>query len=166
MTTIVSQSDPEVCVRLTDEVREHLGTHFGKGLPGSKFAFDTPDTLLQIIVNTFPERIKEAGADEDGRKRISFTFPFDIGTCNVVGVDSLTEEERDTLHRVQRGTKVVRVVESSRVFPTDDCQLVLSKDNDVITLYPGEAAPPLPDTPDVPDAYWDGHVFIETKSRG
>lgn len=160
MKKYVSKRDTSVTIQLSDEVREHVSTHFDKELPGSKFAVADIDTLLQMLLDLFPEKIKKAKPDDDGRKRLSFSFPFDIGTCNVVSVDRLSDQENETMHRMQRGTKVVRVVESERVFPTDECQLVLSGDNNVITIYPGEAAPPLPDSPDIVDPYWDKHVFI------
>lgn len=44
-------------------------------------------------------------------------------------------------------------------------QIVTTDDDavrdDLITVYPGEAAPPLPPTPDIHDPYWDNHVFIQ-----
>ncbi len=160
MKRYLSKRDADVSVQLSDEVREHLDSHFNKELPGSKFSVADVDTLLQMLLDLFPEKINGTKPDDDGRKRISFVFPFDIGTCNVVSVDQLTDREFGTMHRMRRGTKVVRVVESERVFPTDECQLVLSGDNNVITVYPGEAAPPLPDSPDIKDPYWDNHVFI------
>lgn len=162
--TIVSGYDPAVSVVLTDEVREHLMRHFAEGLPGSKFAVESPERLLQMVVDCFPEAVRNATVN-DGCKIVSVSFPFDIGICNVVPLNELTDEELATLHTEARGEATVRCAVSNRRFPTDDCQLILDEKNQVITAYPGELAPPLPESPEIHDPYWDEHVFITFKSE-
>lgn len=157
---IVSDSDPRVSVTLNDDVREHLRRHFDGDLPGSKFYFATPDELLQLAVDRFPSVIAGAAPNADGIKVVSLCFEGVIGTSNVVPVDLLTDDERATLRTVPRGETLARCVTSARVFPTCECQLIMDSDNNLITAYPGEAAPPLPPTPDISDPYWDHHVFI------
>lgn len=155
-----SNTDPRVFVALADEVREHLRRHFDGALPGSKFCFATPDELLQLAVDRFPSVIAGATPDADGIKVVSLCFEGVIGTSNVVPVDLLTDDERATLRTVPRGETLARCASSQRVFPTCECQLIMDNDNNLITAYPGEAAPPLPPTPDISDPYWDHHVFI------
>ncbi len=158
--TIISSSDPTVTLILTDEVREHLMRHFSDMLPGSKFTVETPERLLQTVVDSFPGTISNATVN-NGFKIVSLKFPFNIGTCNVIPLTELTPEEQSTLHLEQRGESIVRCAISCRQFPTDNCQLILDDKNQVITVYPGELAPPLPPRPDIPDPYWDKHVFIK-----
>lgn len=158
--TIISASEPTVSLILTDEVRVHLMRHFSDLLPGSKFSVGPPERLLQTIVDRFPETISNATVN-NGCKIVSLTFPFNIGTCNVIPLTELTPEEQSTLHLEHRGESIVRCAISSRQFPTDSCQLILDDKNQVITVYPGELAPPLPSSPDIPDPYWDKHVFIK-----
>ena len=160
MTVFRSRNDDSAFIVLSDEVREHVCGHFGKGVPGSRFVMQSPDVLLQMVLDEFPDAINGAVAEADGRKRVSVKFPDVIGECNVVDWSQLTEEERNTMHTVARGQSDVRCVESRRRFPTSECQLVLSDDNHLITVYPGEAAPPLPPVGQTGDSFWDSHVFV------
>lgn len=160
-TTITSATDPSVCITLSDEVREHLHRHFDGDLPGSKFYAATPDELLQMALNCFPDTIANATANADGIKVVQLHFDKKIGTCNVVPVNVLTDDERATLRTVPRGETLARCATSHRLFPTSECTLIIDSSNYLVTAYPGEAAPPLPPSPDVPDPYWDRHVFIE-----
>ena len=137
-------------ITLDDDTREHLHRHFDGELPGSKFCFQNAEELIQTIVDSFPKEIAEAQPNAEGVKVVSLHFPYEIGTCNVVAIDELTDAERNTLKTVPRGETLARCATSDRVFPTKE----------VITIYPGELAPPLPPTPETSDPYWDKHVFI------
>ena len=152
-------------IKIVKDVREHLATHFQKNLPGSKFFCSSPDELLDRAMELFSETFNEAVLDTDGRYRISLTFPEEIGVSNVVSVDDLTVEERERIEIVDRQGKKVRSVKTDRVIPTHECQIILSEDWHLITMFPGEMAPPLPPSPDIHDDYWDNHVFIEPESK-
>ncbi len=146
---------------ISHEVRDHLVLHFNEGFPGSKFYGKSPEELLDNAMRLFPEKFREAKPDEDGRIRISLRFPMEIGVSNVVGIDELTHEERKRIEIIDRRGRMVRSVKTDRTIPTAECQIVLSNDWQLITMFPGEMAPPLPESPDVHDDYWDNHVFIE-----
>lgn len=146
---------------ISQEVRKHLALHFKQDMPGSKFYSESPEGLLEEAIRLFPEIFRKAKPDDDGRIRISLTFPREIGDSNVVSIDSLTQEERERIEIIDRNGKMVRSVKTDRIIPTHECQIVLSTDWHLITMFPGELAPPLPDSPDIPDEYWDSHVFIE-----
>lgn len=148
-------------IRVSSDVREHLASHFQQDLPGSKFYAESPEDLLNMAQRLFPETFSNAKPDVDGRYRISLTFPKEIGVSNVVHVDELTDEERERIEIVDRQGRIVRSVKTNRVISTHECQIVLSEDWNLITMFPGEMAPPLPESPDVHDDYWDSHVFIE-----
>ena len=156
-----SSSDPNVSISLNEDIRNHLKRHFSSDMSGSKFIFDSPDKLLQIIVDEYPDAIRKASFNEYGCKVVSITFPFDIGNYSIVSLDNLTEDELSTLQIIQRGETKARCIKSNRIIPTKECQLILDEKNNVITVYPGELAPPLPDSPDIHDDYWDNHAFIE-----
>lgn len=160
-----SSSDPNVSISLNEDIRNHLQRHFNSDMSGSKFIFDSPNTLLQIIVDEYPDTIRKASFNEYSCKVVSITFPFDIGYCNVISLDDVTADELSTLHIIQRGETKARCINSQRKIPTKECQLILDEDNNVITAYPGELAPPLPESPDIHDEYWDNHVFIEPESK-
>lgn len=148
-------------IKITDETREHLATHFQQNQVGSKFYSASPEVLLEEAMRVSPEAFREAKPDTDGRIRVSLTFPREIGVSNVVSVDELTEEEKSRIEIKDRNGKKVRSVQTDRIIPTHECQIVFSPDWYLITMYPGEMAPPLPASPEVHDEYWDKHVFIE-----
>ena len=152
-------------IYISQEVRLHLATHFQNDLPGSKFFADTPEALLELAQQLFPEIFSNAKPDVDGRYRISLTFPEEIGVSNVVSVDELTDEEKDRIGIIDRQGKKVRSVKTDRIIPTHECQIILSEDWQLITMFPGEMAPPLPPSPDIHDDYWNCHVFIESEIR-
>ena len=141
----------------------HLMRHFSDSAElGSRFFFNSPVSLLAYAATSFPDKFKEAVADNDGRKRISITFDREIGTCNVVPLSSLTEQERASVFYEDRDGYKVKVAFSDCTFPTSECQIILSQDNTVITLFPGPLAPPFPGPGETSD-YWDNHVFIRQK---
>lgn len=152
-------------IYISPEVREHLVSHFQQDLPGSKFYSESPEDLLEEALRLFPETFHEAKPDADGRIRISLTFPREIGVSNVVSIDELTDEEKERIEIIDRNGTIVRSVKTGRVIPTRECQIILSEDWHLITMFPGELAPPLPDSPDIPDEYWDHHVFIEPQKE-
>ena len=147
-------------INISPEVRVHLATHFQQELPGSKFFCSSPEELIEKAMRLFPEKFHEAKPDSDGRIRISLLFPEDIGTSNVVSISELTREEKSRIEVIDRQGRMVRSVKTDRVVPTRECQIILSSDWQLITMFPGEMAPPLPPSPDVHDDYWDSHVFI------
>ena len=148
-------------IEISPEVRTHLATHFLQELPGSKFYSKSPEELLNDALRLFPETFHEAMPDDDGRIRISLTFPWEIGVSNVVNVDELTDAEKNCVKIVDRNGKKVRSVKTDRIISTHNCQIILSSTWQLITMFPGEMAPPLPDSPEYHDEYWDNHVFIE-----
>lgn len=148
-------------IYISQDVYEHLAAHFQQDLPGSKFYSVSPEELLKEAMYLFPELFCNAKPNDDGRIRISLTFPREIGVSNVVSIDELTDEEKEQIEIIDRNGKMVRSVKTDRIIPTRECQIILSEDWHLITMFPGEMAPPLPDSPDIHDEYWDNHVFIE-----
>lgn len=150
-------------ISISSEVRKHLASHFESDTPGSKFYDDLPQAILEEAQTLFPEKFEDAKVCDDGRIRISLDFPRNIGCSNVVSIADLTEDEKKTMEIVDRQGKQVRVVRTNRVIPTSECQLVLSSDWHLITMYPGMFAPPLPTYPHESE-FWNCHVFIEPEN--
>lgn len=135
--------------------------------PGSKFhaAFaQSPMQVVEKLKMQCPDVFKKLPEpDPDGRIRLSFVLDETIGTDGVVAIGSLTREELDTMHVEERNGCVIRKVRISRVVKTNECQMVLAKEEDgwsVITMYPGVKAPPLPKNGES-DPFWDNHCFVE-----
>ena len=152
-------------IHISPEVRSHLATHFQQDLPGSKFYSESPEDLLEEAIRLFTMIFREAKPDEDGRIRISLTFPREIGVSNVVSLEELTDDEKKRIKTVDRHGIRVRSIKTNRIIPTNECQLIFSSKWQLITMFPGEMAPPLPESPDIHDEYWDNHVFIEPISE-
>ena len=148
-------------IRISNEVRSHLALHFQKELPGSKFFADSPDVFLNLAQQLFPKVFSSAKPDYDGRIRISLIFPNKIGISNVVHINELSDDEKRRIEIIDRDGKKVRRVKIDRIIPTNECQIILSTNWDLITMFPGEMAPPLPASPDIPNEYWDQHLFTE-----
>lgn len=148
-------------IHISLEVREHIASHFQQDQSGSKFYCKSPEDLLEEAMRLFPKTFREARPDNDGRIRISLMFSQEIGVSNVVSVNELTDDEKERIKIIERNGKKVRSIKTKRVIPTKECQIILSSDGHLITMFPGEMAPPLPDSPDIRDEYWDNHVFID-----
>lgn len=135
--------------------------------PGSKFYPGFATSPLEVLDKlrrespvgmwNFPE------PDSTGRIRLSFVLNGEIGTDAVVSTHALSEEELSTMHTEFRNGCLIRKVRVLRVVPTNECQVVLSAEENnynIITLYPGIQAPPLPKNGES-DPYWDNHCFVE-----
>ena len=155
------EKNKTLVISIPSQVRSHLATHFLQDLPGSKFFCASPEELLDKATSLFPNEFCKAKPDNDGRILISLDFPDKIGISNVVNINELTEEEKVKIEITDRQGKMVRSVKTDRIIPTKECQIILSKDWKLITMFPGEIAPPLPDSPNIHDDYWDNHVFVE-----
>ena len=147
-------------IHITEEVRSHLSTHFSAEGPGSKFYADSPESIINEAVQLFPEKFRNVKMDPDGRIRISLTFPHAIGQSNVVKITDLTFEERAHITPTDRHGYIVRTVKTDRNIPTCECQIVLTSNWYLVTMYPGIYAPPLPHSSSEPSDFWNNHVFI------
>lgn len=149
---------------ISEETRSHLVSHFASEVSGSKFFMSSPEEVLRIAYEIDSKEFDKQ-PDKNGRIEWSFSFPNPIGISNVINEALLTDEERKTIHTENRNGKVVRVAFSGRTFPTNECQVILYTNKDgskeLVTMFPGEMAPPLPASPDIHDDYWDEHLFVK-----
>ena len=153
-------------ILITDHNREHLQRHFSKETVGSKFYSKYHlDSFVKDIENQFPKTLSHARPEADGCYRISLTFREKIGVCSVIHIDELTDDEKTRIETIDRDGKKVRIVRTERENHTNKCQIILSKDWHLISIFPGEMTPPLPASPDIRDDYWDKHVFMETENK-
>ena len=142
-----------ITIKISEQVQKHLSSHFQKDQIGSQFAMGSLEEILFEAMHRFPNKFKEAKPDRDGRMRLSLHFPHTIGYTNVIPVELLTEEERDAIVIKDRDGIPVRVLPSSRRISTAEMQLILSADKHLITMFPGEMAPPLPVSSEIHDDY-------------
>lgn len=155
----------KVKIKINDDNRLHVLPHFDNDGVGSKFFVKTPEELLEEVERRYPDQLLNAQLEADNRYKLVLNFPRNIGTCNVVSLKQLNEKQRETIRVVERHGKKVRMATVEKDIFTSQCCLICSSDWHLITMFPGELAPPLPDSPDIPDDYWDNHVFIEPESK-
>lgn len=135
-------------------------------LPGSKFSSSfvkSPQELVTVLQNRFPDMFSSMRTDIDGRIRLSFKLGFPIGTTSIIPYTDLTDQEKKTIKTEQRNDCIVKTVKVNRIIQTDECQLILIPQNEnyyFCTAFPGELAPPLPKQGDAIDSYWETHLFI------
>lgn len=143
---------------------DHVWRHFPDSKQsGSVFYAKSPAEVLTAVATTFPETFKHTQPDADGRKRLSFTLDYEIGLCNIVALEELTPQEKTSITEEERDGVMVKVVYTSRKFPTRELQIILSNDNVLITMFPGPIAPPLPNIGEHSE-FWDNHIFIKSTS--
>ncbi len=147
--------------------KEQINEQLAK--PGSKFCSGFGTSPLEVIKKLrqeYPEAMTNIPKpDSSGRIRLSFVLNDVIGNDGVVETGALTEQELSTMRTEFRNGCIIRKVKTSRVVLTKECQVVLAFRHDVydiITLYPGIQAPPLPKDGE-PDSFWDNHCFIENE---
>ncbi|MBQ9236732.1 MAG: hypothetical protein IJ183_02280 [Prevotella sp.] len=150
--------------KITIANRDHILQHFNSQAIGSRFFANSPDEMVKEVESRFNHILQSTKPDGDGKFRLSITFPRIIGVSSVINIDELSDTEKESINVVERNGRKVRCVKTNRVNLTNECQIILSPDWQLITMFPGELAPPLPPSPDVHDEYWDNHVFIEPQN--
>ncbi len=143
------------------DTRVHIASHFDSRLPGSKFYEKSPDLILDKLLKEFPDAFIYSKPDADKRIRIQFKLSEPIGESSVVNVEELTDEERASVYMIERNGTFVRCIKTSRSIPTCYCCSIFNSKWQLITMFPGKMAPPLPTSPEIHDEYWDNHVFLE-----
>lgn len=137
---------------------------------GSKF-FNTfcsnPFQLSKIINNSNPvESIKQSNGNS------IFIYSFDksggIGNDNVINLNSLLPLELNNLKLETRNNFKIKIVQKASFVKTNQLVVVASKENnEIITAFPGQYAPPFPihltDTKSkiASERFWEEHAFIE-----
>lgn len=143
--------------------------------PGSKFLPDfgkSPQEIVQKMLSLFPDKFLDATPEQDNKVRLSFCLNSPTGTNSLVCEDSLSPTERSGILTIERNGCIVRTINISREILTNECQIILALDNSdciqnsgskkysLVTLFPGELAPPLPKVGEEPHPFWKNHLLI------
>lgn len=151
---------------ITDKAREHCKQHFGdSGKSGSKFntvVFPNLDSILLVIKSIEPKRIVEQSS---GR----FAHIYELhGFCGWSGVGKRADYNKIETEIRNGFVTEFAVVET---LPQTRLLTVISEFTDgvytLITLFPGDYAPPFPHDGMVPEdknqakAYWDKYVLLK-----
>lgn len=146
----------------------HIDAQMAK--PGSKFypEFATSvDEIVRKMAEERPDLFAEGTVpcDSEMKAYLSVEFPYPIGTRGVALLAELSEDQLATMTVESRNGLTVRKAYVDKAGETSECQLIMRKDGRswrLLTVYPGEFAPPLPRHGE-PDPYWDVHCFIEER---
>lgn len=158
---------------ISNDIRDELSKEYKQNeiqnqinKPGSKFYSSfakSPQELIKILQSKFPIAFKSLKPEPDGKVRLSFKFEVPIGTSSLVSYEELTEEEKKTIKPEIRDNCSIKTVTVDRTMPTEECQLILISEGELFyfcTAFPGELAPPLPQSDETGDPYWETHLFI------
>ena len=137
---------------------------------GSKF-FNTfcsnPFQLSKIINNSNPvESIKQSNGN------CIFIYSFHesggIGTDNLINLNNLLPIEQSNLRLEIRNGFLIKIVQKASFVKTNQLVVVASKENnEIITAFPGQYAPPFPihlsetKSKIASERFWGDHAFIE-----
>lgn len=97
-------------------------------------------------------------------------FPYGIGFSNIISTEELADEEKKGIKQIERDGIKVNILKTDIKFITWQANLVVEIDPapTVLTLFPGESAPALPDTRYLEGEeleksikFWAQHVFLE-----
>ena len=159
--------DERVRAELCDNGFDHMQIDSQLQKPGSKFFSSfasSPQEVVSLLREQFPEEFSHIHPDDDGRARLSFDCGKIIGSQNVVDETELLPAEKETIRVETRDGCPIRTVKTDRIIPTRRCQLIMGISNNIgylCSLVPGELAPPLPrSATETPDPYWTTHLFI------
>ena len=98
-------------------------------------------------------------------------YPNGIGFSNVISIEEITEDDKQNMEQKERDGIKVNVLKTNNTVNTWQANLVIERNSipTVLTLYPGEPAPPLPDqrylTGDELERskkFWESHLFLES----
>jgi hypothetical protein len=137
---------------------------------GSKF-FNTfcsnPLHLSKIINNSNPV---ESISQSNGNSIFIYSFHESggIGNDNLINVNNLLPFELKYLKVEKRNNFKIKIVEKEGFVKTNELVVVASKENnEIITAFPGQYAPPFPIHLSEPkskiasERFWEEHAFIE-----
>jgi hypothetical protein len=138
-------------------------------LPGSKFREDFASDPMKLwkIVQELISGNQFRAVYSSNRKIFSFEFekelhPAGIGTCGLVKLSELTEEERQKVKEEIRNGFTVQTISNIAPRPSWEMHMVLllSADPFIATIFPGRYAPPFPDSKNQDyEEYMDNEVF-------
>jgi len=149
----------------------YVGKHFhtnGK-LDGSQFnlqIFPTPESLIDYSNSNAPEKIF---IQENGREAHIFSIQNKVaGHC---GIDLKQNHDEKSIFLQDKNGYQIQCVNSDTLPETNEFCLIVEPLIDtfnIITMYPGEYAPPLPNSKftavynEFCDDFWKERVFILT----
>jgi hypothetical protein len=155
---------------------EDLKKYFN--ISGSKFhksfAEDPSSCFVGLREKLMYSEIKK---DRQNILIANFIFPKDlypdgIGFSNIISIQDINATERKEIKQTDRDGIKVNILKTNNMFPTWQAVMVIDVNPvpAVLTLYPGEEAPPLPDIRylagdklENSKVFWETHIFLESK---
>jgi hypothetical protein len=137
------------------------------GLIGSKFFSSfcqSPIELYDKITDRVPSKIIH---QENGNVTYCYTFEENIGFDSIIAISELNSKERNSIVLENRNQYEVKVIRKNKRNGTKKLNVVFQKNsNEIITMFPGIYAPPLPaawmnkEELLIANEFWEKHVFI------
>ena len=136
-------------------------------LIGSKFFSNfcqSPRELYDKITDRVPSKIIH---QENGNVVYCYTFEENIGYDSIIAISELSSNEQNTIVLEKRNHYEVKVIRKNKRNATKQLNVVFRKNsNEIITMFPGIYAPPLPsEVMNIEELlrateFWEHYVFI------
>lgn len=140
---------------------------------GSKFNPDfasNPLALMELLKAEIEGGNYRSVAGEGNKMDFVIHFGMETGTTRIISIDELTPEEIRSMKMIRyRNTSILKA-DIKRTIPTNQVNLVTRRNEnhfEIITVFPGIYAPPLPDKEKQPEEdykaskeFWEGYVFV------
>lgn len=136
-------------------------------LIGSKFFSNfcqSPIELYEQITDRVPSKIIH---QENGNVTYCYTFEENIGYDSIIAISELNSKERNSIVLENRNQYEVKVIRKNKRNATNQLNVVFQKkNNEIITMFPGIYAPPLPaawmnkEEHSLANEFWEKYVFI------
>ena len=136
-------------------------------LIGSKFFSSfcqSPTELYDKITDRVPSKIIH---QENGNVVYCYTFEENIGYDSIIAISELSSKEQNTIVLEKRNHYEVKVIRKNKRNATKQLNVVFQKNsNEIITMFPGIYAPPLPsEVMNIEELlrateFWENYVFI------
>ncbi len=136
-------------------------------LIGSKFFSSfcqSPAEVHDKITDRVPSKIIH---QDNGNVVYCFTFEENIGYDSIIAISELSSKERKAIGQEKRNHYEVKVIRKNKRNATKQLNVVFQKNNnEIITMFPGIYAPPLPSEHMnaeellLANDFWENYVFI------
>jgi hypothetical protein len=134
---------------------------------GSKFFYSfahSPESILNKITERVPSQIIH---QKNGNIVYIYLFEQTIGYDSLISVKNLSTKELNLIEIENRNQKEVRVLRKNKRNKTYQLNVIFQKNNnEIITMFPGVYAPPLPTSKMESEEFlqatifWEEHIFI------
>jgi hypothetical protein len=155
--------------QLSQEAKSHLISHFSDALPGSYFDIDVLPNPESVLAHLSDKTTNQIIVQANGTEVHMYNFDMEIGFD---GIEHLSKINSLDINKFERNGHEINYGLIKRRLPrTSHLCLVVKISNqsyEVLTMFPGKYAPPMPNLNQSTQFYlqckdfWDKHILIKS----